>query len=445
MRILFLTQIIPYPPDAGPKVKTWHVLRYLAESGHQVILASFIRPEEKAYVEALRRVCAEVYTVDIHRSRILDMKYWLYSHLTGRPFLIERDDIAAMRQLIQKLLLNSSIDCIQADQLTMAQYALPTSSPRSNHIFRKSNLSIDQKPYSKLQGVSPYLVFDAHNAVWSIVERMSQTQPWYLRPVLKVESRRIKRYEGMVIHQFDHTLAVTEIDRENLLRAQAAYTNGSSFSALGKEVGDNRDRSRITVIPISVDTNKIQPIVRKPNTVNILTLGTLHYPPNADGVRWFTREVFPLIRQEMSNATLTIIGKNPPTDLVQLGASDRAIEVTGYVPDLNPYLQQAAMVIVPVRAGSGMRVRILEAFAFAMPVVTTTIGLEGIDARPGVDVVVADTPVDFANSVIEVLQNDSMQDQLAINGRSLAVERYDWQVALRKLGKVYKTIETSSS
>ena len=139
----------------------------------------------------------------------------------------------------------------------------------------------------------------------------------------------------------------------------------------------------IRVIPIAVDTAELQPVKRSPSSQHIVTLGTLHYPPNADGIRWFVDEVFPKITSRVPDASVTIIGKNPPADF--LAFPDRyagRIRVTGYVPELLPYLQEAAIMVVPVRAGGGMRVRILEAFAGGMPVVTTTVGLEGIDAVP---------------------------------------------------------------
>jgi len=122
MHILFLTQIIPYPPDAGPKVKTWHVLRYLASRGHRVTLASFVRKEEEEHVIALKEVCQEVYTVPIRRSRLVDAGYWVRSHFTGRPFLIERDDLREMRNVVEKLLKTQTIDVIHADQLTIISH-----------------------------------------------------------------------------------------------------------------------------------------------------------------------------------------------------------------------------------------------------------------------------------------------------------------------------------
>jgi len=414
MRILFLTQIVPYPPDAGPKVKTWHVLRYLVDRGHEVILATFMRTEEEIHVATLRNLCAEVHPVLINRSRLKDVGFWLRSHITGRPFLIERDDNVAMRTLVSRLTTSHSIDAIHADQLTMTQFG-----------FNRGAL-LDR---------TPYLVFDAHNAVWTIVEQMQQNTPGYLKPLLAIEARRIKHYEGMVVQNYDHTIAVTDVDRTYLLQARDTYLNSSYNDANQKNIARS---PMITTFPITVDTTQLQPIERQPDSNNIITLGTLHYPPNADGIRWFIREVFPSVRKHIPNVTLTIVGKNPPQDLVQLASSEsQSITVTGYVPELKPYMEEAAGMVVPVRVGSGMRVRILEAFAQAMPVVTTTKGLEGIDARIGEDVLVEDTPSRFASAVVNLLDDKTLQAQLAINGRRIAQERYDWKVGLHGLEKVY--------
>ena len=418
LHILFLTQIIPYPPDAGPKVKTWHVLRYLAGRGHRITLASFMRPEEERYVPVVREVCEAVHAVPIRRSRPADLWYFLRSVVTGRPFLIERDDLSEMRNLVQRILASEHIDAIHTDQLTMTQFALPY-----------SRAKMGDRPDR------PMLVFDAHNAVWAIVERMRANTLAILRPVAGLEAARIKRYEGEMVMGFDHTLAVTEPDREALLEA------------VTQAVGEERVRaSRITVVPIAVDTEELRPVERKPGSRNILTLGTLHYPPNADGIRWFMKEVFPIVRQEVLQATLTIIGKNPPVDFTQAAAkSPESIRVTGYVEDLKPYMQESALMVVAVRAGGGMRVRILEAFARAMPVVTTTIGLEGIEATPGEDVLVADTAESFAHAVVSLLQDGEAQAKLAERGRRLAESRYDWKAVLKQMDKIYPEGETEKA
>jgi glycosyltransferase involved in cell wall biosynthesis len=408
MNILFLTQILPYPPDAGPKVKTWHVLQALIQQGHSIYFASFVRPEEMEHVPVLEEICKEVHIVPIRRSRVKDIGYMLKSYFSNRPFLVERDNLPAFQEVVNKIVQQQQIDFIHADQLTMVQFAI--------------------RGASKSQNKKTKVIFDAHNAVWTIVERMRENVPWYLKPILSIEANRVKRYEGELLRTVDHVLAVTDVDRASLEDALKI-----------KRVTKKEEVSPITVIPISVNTQQIRSIQRNPDSTNIVTLGTLHYPPNADGIRWFIEEAFPLIRKKIPDVTLTIIGKNPPKDFLRLAADPNAgVVVTGFVPKLEPYFKEAALTVIPVRAGGGMRVRILEAFAYAMPIVTTTVGLEGIKAQPGKDILVEDDPEAFARAVIRLLNNKELQNQLAANGRRLVEMKYDWQVTLRDLEKVYR-------
>ncbi|MBK9925988.1 MAG: glycosyltransferase [Anaerolineales bacterium] len=407
-KILFLTQIVPFPPDAGPKVKTYHVIRALVGQGHSVTLVSFVRPEEVRHISALQEICEAVHAVPIRRSRIADAAYMARSYLTGRPFLIERDDLRPMQDTVNRLVQENDFQFIHADQLTMVQFAI-----------RGASAFPDKKPK---------VIFDAHNAVWTIVERMKENARFFLKPVLAVEAKRVKQYEGELLRTVDHVLAVTDIDKKLLEEAL-------HFSKPGKA-----DRvSPMTVVPIAVDTQKLQPVNRKVGSKNIVTLGTLHYPPNADGIRWFFNEVFPLVQKRVPGATLTIIGKNPPQDFIELAEQNPGVvKVTGYVDDLVPYLEESALMVVPVRAGGGMRVRILEAFAYAMPVVTTTVGLEGIYGTPDHDVIVADAPLDFAERTSELLENVSLQEKLSTNGRELATTKYDWQAVLSAMKPIYE-------
>jgi glycosyltransferase involved in cell wall biosynthesis len=344
------------------------------------------------------------------------MGYWIRSQLSGRPFLVERDDLRTMRDCIYEILSTTHVDCIHADQLTMAQFALINFS--DNH--------------------PPIRVFDAHNAVWTIMERMAKNVPWFMRPILKIEARRVKRYEGGIVQSFDHTLAVTEIDRQYLGEALE-----SSYERKAGRKGHPARRktlNSITVTPIAVDTERLQPVSRDPHSKNLFTMGTLYYPPNADGIRWFAQDVFPMVKREEPKATLTIAGRNPPADFQRIAQeSGGAIAVPGYIPDLRPHLEKAALMVVPLRAGSGMRVRILEAFAQAMPVVTTSVGLEGIDAITGEEALVADTPQEFAAAVVSLLRDQALQARLALNGRRLAECCYDWKIVLQRMDKVYGT------
>ena len=415
MRILLNTQLIPFPPDAGPRVKTWNMLRYLAQQGHEVHLASYMRAEEEPDTGAVRDICVSVSTVPIQRSLSADLVAWLRSHGHGRPFLVERDDLQAMRGLVRRIVVDKEIEVVHADQLSMAQFGLQARRALKGTIAR------------------PWLIFDAHNAVWRVLERFKDKSSALMRPVLDLEARRIKRYEGQIVRAFDRTLAVSEIDRSALIEASISGANGR-----GMDNGDHPIGLRISVIPIGVDTEQLQPAPRPSNSHSVLTLGTLHYPPNADGIRWFSSEVFPLVQAQAPEATLTIVGKNPPSDIQSLAAnSDGAINVTGYSPDLTPYLEAAAVMVVPVRAGGGMRVRILEGFARGMPMVTTTLGLEGIEAAPNQDILVADTPTQFALQVVRLLENEQLRESLSRSGRRLAERKYDWKRALTPLGELY--------
>ncbi|MCA9935690.1 MAG: glycosyltransferase [Anaerolineales bacterium] len=405
MRVLLLTQVLPYPPDSGPKIKTYYVLKYLAEQ-HEVTLVSFVRDTDKPeYIAHLQELCHKVITVPITRSPLRDLFFLGKSLLTGQPWMMLRDERPEMRAALADLVAATTpFDVVHADQLTMTQFALDAAGQSSRQ---------------------PFTIFDAHNATWTISHRLAETVNPLLRPILRLETRRIQRYEGMLVERFDHTMVVIEQDRDNLLAGVAAERR----AALAQ---------RISVIPIAVDTRELQPVRRQPNSLNVMTLGSLNYPPNVDGIRWFVQEVFPLVQAQVPQVTLTIIGKSPPPDFVELAQQQPdTIDVTGYVPDLTPYMERAALMVVPVRAGSGMRVRLLEAFARAMPAVTTTIGLEGIEATHGREVLVADTAEAFAADVVRLLQDVALQDELAGNGRVLAETKYDWQVALRKMDAVF--------
>lgn len=322
---------------------------------------------------------------------------------------MERDDKQAMADLVSQMVQEEDIEAIHVDQITVAQFAL--------------------KAKRQLEGTDPFpqLILDAHNAVWKVVERVKDQAPALVRSVIDLEARRVKRYEGQTVREFDRTLAVSEIDRDALVEA-AADGNGAGESI----------RERISVIPIGVDTGEWLPVKRAAQSASILAMGTLDYPPNADGIRWFANEVFPLIYAKTPSSTLAIVGKNPPRDIQRLQTkSEGAVQVTGYVEDLTPYFKAAALMVVPVRAGGGMRVRILEGFARGIPMVATTLGLEGIEAEPNKEILVADTPSEFAAMAVSALEDRDLRKSLATKGRSLVERKYDWRRALAGLGAIY--------
>ncbi len=392
LNVLLLTQVLPYPPDSGPKVKTWNVIKYLAQR-YRVTLVSFVRGDQSEDIRVLEGLCAGgVYTVPMKRGKVRDAWYMLRSLLTGQPFLMVRDDRVDMRRLVDRLAAEQHFDVAHADQLNMAQYA------------------------ARVTGAVKLL--DAHNALWLLYKRLWETmKPGPQKWLLGRDWRLLKKYEGRVCREFDAVLAVSEEDK----------------AALEGAAGRPLD---IRVIPIAVDTDEVTVIERTPGPY-ILHIGTMYWPPNIDGVWWFLREVYPLIRQQRPDVIFDIVGSRPPANLRALNENGIGVNVTGYVADPTPYLQRAALMVVPLRAGGGMRVKILNALAQGIPIVSTTLGCEGIEVTSGANILVADSPDDFACAVLRLLNDAELAALLSANGRLLVEKRYDYRHACQKLDQVY--------
>lgn len=392
MKVLLLTQVLPYPPDSGPKVKTWNVLRFLAQE-HDITLVSFVRGDQRHDVAHLERYCDSVHTVPMGRGMLYDGAAAAHSLVSGLPWMMVRDDRAAMRRLIDGLTTETSFDVVHADQLNMAQYAL--------------------------RGKGALRVLDAHNPLWLLYRRLAQQMnAGPRRWILERDWRLLKKYEGRMVREFDAVLAVSEEDQTALIEA----------------AGVERP---ISVIPIAVDTDEMSPVKRRSDAHHLLHLGTMYWPPNIDGVNWFIREVLPLIRRRRPDVVLDIVGSRPPDHLVRLGQEDDGIQVPGYVDDPTPYLEQAAAFLVPLRAGGGMRVKILNALAQGLPIVSTTLGAEGIDVRHGENILLADTPHEFAAAVQSLMDDAALAERLGTAGRRLAEARYDYRVACLPMRAVY--------
>jgi glycosyltransferase involved in cell wall biosynthesis len=398
MKILFLAQVPPYPPDSGSKIRNYHVLRSLARS-HQVTLLAFTRGEDqRVQAERLRGHGIKVVTVPLRRSRWRDALHMLRSLYRREPFLVLRDRSAAMRSQIRQLLDRESYDVLHVDQLTMSQYA----GMASKHGVR--------------------VVLDAHDVVSEVVERVSRTAPKLSleRWAARLEKARLRDFEAASCKSADMVLAVTERDRATL-------------SALADE------RTRVHTIPIGVDCSTSTPTSRRPEK-NLLFLGTLFYPPNSDAVEWFLREIYPQVRIRVPDVRFVVAGARPSARLRSLARGDSTVDLIGYVSDLAELYSTSAAMVVPVRAGGGMRVKVLEAFANRVPVISTSLGCEGIDAERGRDLLVADTATEFARSVARVLVDPEIGPQLAASARRLVELNYDWRVLVPRLESAYSEL-----
>ncbi|MEM8861307.1 MAG: glycosyltransferase family 4 protein [Chloroflexota bacterium] len=401
MRILFLSQLVPYPADAGPKVRSLHVLQYLVSAGHDVTLVAFERendsPEALAY---LKDLCAEVHTVMMYRSVLKDAWFFTKSLINKEPFLIARDLVPEMESLIKKLLTSEIYDAIHADQLWMAPYAL------------QSKKYLEQPPK---------LVLDQHNAVYLVPERMAGNTSNPLKKwILALEGQKMAGYEIETCTQFDSVVWVTNEDRSAL----KAVANGSANQISGP------------TIPICVDPTVKKTVNRSDEGRRVTFLGGLHWPPNAEGMVWFYEEVWPKVLKNVSDAKLTVIGKNPPAELME-DAGNSNLEVTGYVDDPVPYLEETAVFIVPLHSGGGMRVKIIDGWSWGLPIVSTTVGAEGIGYVDRKDIYIADSAGDFAQIIIELLQDPIKAATLAQEGRTTVETRFDWHKTYKAWDKIY--------
>jgi glycosyltransferase involved in cell wall biosynthesis len=395
MRVLVLTQVVVYPADAGPKVKTLQVLRYLAAK-HEVVYCTFVRSEQEVRdAEKLREICRRVETVPMKRSKVSDVRFLVESWVTGDSFILRRDDRADMRAKVRQLLEEERIDVLHVDQLNMMRF-VP----------------------DDWRGT---VILDEHNAVWQVVERLRKgaTNP-LSRWLMGRETCIMRRIEGAACRRAQVVLAVSAHDREAL-----------------REVAG--EQVKMKVVPITVDVEQFTATweARDPQPNRLFTIGTMFWPPNSEGVIWWLRQGYARLRELCPGVAYDIVGARPPQALQTLAERCPGVSVHGYVADAVPFWKEAAALAVPLLSGGGVRVKILEAMAMGLPVISTTVGCEGLEVRHGVHLLIADTPNDFAQACATILNDKDLANRLAHNARALMLEKYDANIALRSLDEAY--------
>jgi len=383
MKLFFLAFEVPYPLDRGGRIKTFHYLKALAHH-HQVTLVALSRtPQCKENLEQLRSMLGleAVYPIVVDLSRARKVRVALQSLGQSRPFVMGLYYTTEGRDLVEHLVERQGFDLIYADHLHMAQYVPTQSGART--------------------------LLDHHNVETMLLERLARTQSWNpLYWFTRLEHFKMTRYEPRTLQRFDAVWVTTEVDRA--LIAQWCLPH-----------------QRLEVLPIGVDTDYFCPNhgPREPRT--LLSIGTLSWPANADSVLWFYREIYPLLKQQFPDVRFVIVGANPPLTIRRLVA-DSSVEVTGWVEDVRPYLARSTLLVVPMRVGSGMRVKILNALAMGLPVLSTSVGCEGIAVTPGRNILVADEASTFWQRIADLLEDPLQQQELSKNGVMLVQEQYSW-------------------
>ncbi len=402
MRILFLTSELPYPPYAGAPLRNFGLIEGL--TGHEVWLLSFASPySQKAEQTPLRDLCARIEVVPQPQRAMLNRLQTLL--LTRQADIARRYLSTAYARRLQDWLSGQAFDVIQIENLEMAVY-LP--------LIRS------------LQPATP-VIYDAHNAEYALQQRIYETERATPTQTLSalysyVQARRIREFERQTCQAADYIIAVSHTDAELLQRLDIT--------------------TPIRVVPNGISTRLYETPVQDPvdleETALVFT-GKMDYRPNIDAALWFAEEILPLVREEIPDAHFYVVGQSPHSRLDVLRGKP-GITLTGLVPAVVPYLQAASVFVVPLRMGSGTRLKVLQAMAAGCPIVSTRVGAEGLSVVDGQELILADTAKEFARAVARLQKERDKAAEMGACARQFVKDHYDWSVLLPCLLEVYREL-----
>jgi sugar transferase (PEP-CTERM/EpsH1 system associated) len=384
MRVAVFTPYLPYPPDTGGKIRSYYLLRALtARFEVDLYTVYYGKMPSSLDIEALQRYCRRVGLFRLvkrwrTRDRIRRILSWL-------PRLVTYFYTSRSLERASQHLRDGAYDLVVADEICMTPYAeLTPDLPRV-----VSRQKVDHVHYREI----------------------ATARSWGLEKILDlIEATKLQRYERAKMPLYQACLVCSEKD--------------------GQLIRQDAPEMPVVVIPNGVDLSTFVPS-RHPESrcPTLLYVGAMDYYPNIDAVRFFFRTMYEPLRQAVPHLGVQVVGHTPPPEIRQL-AELPGVEVTGSVPDVRPYYEQATVFIVPLRLGGGTRLKIVEAMAIGLPVVSTTVGVEGLDVRPGENILIADDAASFTDGVLRLLRDPDLRDRIAEGGQVLA-RRYDWTILTR--------------
>ena len=394
MRILIITDYLPYPPISGDTIRVYNIIRRISSNNELYLLALFGSKDMPDAILHMREFCKQVEVFNhAWPNPINCLPGFLRYLIEGKPIDLRLLYSKELANKVNKLTSYNKFDIVQIEHSRMAfyrEYIDPKSQSLSAITFH--NIAADQ--YARI----------------SLIQKgiLSKLRAWLF-------SRQLRRWEPGVAGEFTRCITVSDIDRKTLLASNPAL--------------------KLEVIPNGTDTKKYQLLEMESNVFNLLFIGSMNYPPCVDAVIYFSTRILPIIQIEIPDVHLWIVGNNPSLEVQNL-TSDH-IHVTGFVESVIPYYQQTAVVVVPLRAGGGTRLKILEAMTFGRPVVSTKIGCEGLDVINGQHLFIADTPEEFSEGTIRLLKDKKLSKQIVCQARKLVEQKYDWDQISEKLLSVY--------
>jgi glycosyltransferase involved in cell wall biosynthesis len=396
MRILVVDKLVPYPPVDGGRIRVFNLLQHISRH-HEVTLVTMYKPStgEDSGAAILNRFCTKV---ELVARQELSVREYRFRQLRG---ILNREPMRSMivwsekmAEKIATLTENQHFDIVDIQRPCLAPY-VKTISPKSR--CRKI-LTLYDVPYVQYRRIM-------------MAERdwRAKLRIFYMDWLF---SKRATLEYGSL---FDKYVLVSELDRVTLMR--------------------ERPNLDIAVVPNGVDTKGYPFLTEQPTKLTLLLVGKMNYLPNVDAAIFFCQEVFSLIKQRVPDAKLLIVGGNPRSSVQALASDD--VTVTGYVDSVIPYYQQSHVSVVPIRSGGGTRLKILESMALGRPVVSTTVGCEGLAVTHEENILIADDPSDFAAQTVRLLNDAELRARLIRNGRRLVETTYDWEVIAQRLLRTY--------
>jgi polysaccharide biosynthesis protein PslH len=407
MKLLFLTAQLPEPPHAGGTLRTNGLMRGVQAAGHEVHVLSFGTSEQvDKHRATLDEFCASVTVVPppqrklAHRLRDLA--------LTRMADMQRRYDSPLFAAQLEQLLARQPFDLIQIESLEMAAYL----------------------PLIKQAHPATPVIYDSFNAEYDLQHTIYEAERSNRRPLGALYSfvqwRRLRRFERTVCETVDHVIAVSDADAGAFRRL-----------APGRPV---------TVVPNGIE---VASYADSDDSLDLgdaalVFTGSMAYRPNVDAALWFAEEVLDTVRVQVPEARFFVVGSDPHPRLNPLRERSN-VQIMGWVPDVKPFLHAATVYVVPLRMGSGTRLKLLQALATRQAVVATRIGAQGVAVEDGAQVALADTADEFAKAVIRLLKDPERRQALGENGAAFVAEHYDWPAIVPRLLQVYDDIQTEAT
>jgi len=394
MRILYITDYLPFPLISGDRIRVYNIIRRISRGNELSLLVLFGAPDMSESILHLREFCEQVEVIN-HKwpDPISCLPDLLRYFIGGKPIELRLLYSKEMADKIHELTSESNFDIVHIENSRLALYR-ENINPNSHSlsVLAFQNIAYDQ--YARISLIEKNIIAKLRARLFS----------WQLRS-----------WEPSYAGKFTRCLTVSDVDRKILLAR-------------------NTDL-QLEVIPNGIDTKKYQFLNAEQNSLNLLFIGSMSYAPCVDGAVYFCTQVLPHVQQAIKYVDVWIVGANPAPEVIGL-ASDR-VHVTGYIEDILPYYKQAAVSVVPLRAGGGTRLKILEAMALGRPVVSTTIGCEGLEVVDGEHLLIADAPYQFAVKTVQLLTDKVLYCHIADNARRLITRKYDWDVIAQRQLDVY--------